>query len=639
MQRSGFVKTGHRKRFVIWPVVVMAILGVALIGCGGGSSSTDSQPTPTTTQTLSGTAATGAPIIGTVNVRGSNGGTSYSAIRSDGSFSVDVANLEAPYVVWASGSANGREVKLYSTCYALGNINVTPATNMALAMALGDDPESHFALPDALPPSESDLDAAAMTVADLMESIFDYLGITGFDIMSGTFAADGTGFDQLLDVVDMEVSGRSSQVVDKASGTVLFAHDLNDPMPTISADDKTTVNDAVVASLDVLDQIKLFLDTVEQLYSGTQRPTLSELQAALLGKMSADFLDSGFNAAEELEAWTDPNSDFGPQPGFTYSNVSIVRHMKSITLGDNNPITEDEKGANFDGLWATFTSHANGLTDSVTLAFVQEDEGDSWKWAGNRNPFAGGGHARVRAVSDGGQIYSGLAFWTEDEGNLAMDRGIVRLYIFNSCLPTVYDPDSMNNFQCLVMERSNSLVAEWDIISVQALWGHIYTQHHGLDLAKITDPEFVFAAVNASGDLVNLWVEKLPAMPIDESVLSADPGAYFPTVLTIGEEQASGTIPASALTGDVAVTWRHPTHADLLPDEASLTYWNDIGSYFRFEQDNPAGENPNLDPGDWTSTTFPSTYDGALVAGGVYLDYTDAAGRDFGLNYYFTVTP
>jgi len=614
---------------------MLTVLLILLMGCGGGGGGDGgggNPPQPLPVMTLTGTAASGAPVIGTVNVRGGNGAISYSAIRSDGTFSVDVTSLEAPYVVWADGSANGRQVTLYSTCYGLGNINVTPATNMAMALALGQDPTTYFQA-GAAPPDEADLDAAVLTVADLMAMVFDSLGITGFDIMNDAFAADGTGFDTLLDLVDLGVSGQSAQVVDKSSGTVLFTHDLNDTMPTVSADDQSAVNDAVAAGLDVLDQIKLFLDTIEQLYSGADEPSLEDLRNALLPtnaeKMSADFLESGKNREDTLAAWVDAASDEGPSPGMTIGNVTIVRHMQSYDLGEPNPITVDEKGTNFDGLWVAFTVNADGISEVVETAFVQEAQGGPWKWAGDRNPFQNGGQTGVAAVMDSGQIYSGISFWVEDEGNLAMDRGVVRLGIFNPALPPYLDADTGNTFHCLIMERTDPLVADWNITSAAALWGQIYSQHDGLELSRLTDFNFLFVAIDNAGMPVSVWQERIPALPIGENVLAGEPHAYFPTVLTIGGMPVSGTIPISAINGDVTVAWQHPANTGLMPESSSLMLFNDSGDYFSFGQENPSDSDPGLDPRAWTSATHTVAYTGTLNSVRVSVGYEDDAGREY----------
>lgn len=631
MNKCGFSEK-HWKYFL--PLLTAVAIGTVLIltGCGGGGG------TPPPAQTLTGTAAAGAPIIGTVNVRGRNGVVSYSAIESDGAYTVDVANLEAPYIVWASGSANGKSVTLYSACYEMGNVNVTPATDMALAMAIGDNPASYFAAPSAEAPDEADLDAAAQTVEDLMAMVFGTLGISGFDIMSAPFAADGTGFDELLDVVDMGVSedDGSVQVVDTASETVLFQHDLGDALPEITPDQQNAVNDAVNASLSVLDQIRAFFDTVEQLYAGAEEPTLQQLQDALGGYMSADFLDDGLDAAQKLESWADPNTGDGPQLGDTVSHVAIARHMQSYTFGDSAPITVDEKRGNFDGLWATFTISVNGYAEVHSMAFVQETEGAAWKWAGDGNPFKDGGDADVRAIDEYGQINSGLSFYTEDEGNLAMDRGIVNLVILNPALPTYDDPISGNTYNCIIMARTAPEIPMWSIINTPAFGSHVYTETHGLDLGQLNDLEFVFVALDAGGTPSYVWVDRIAAAPIATSVLSANPDTYFPTVLTVGGVPAAGTIPESALTGDVTVTWQHPTGSGMIPDWAALALGTPTGNY-RFGQDNPAYDDSGPDPYAWSATTLSVPYVGTLTWASAMVAYNDLQGRSFQRTHYLNV--
>ena len=61
-------------------------------------------------------------------------------IQADGTFSLDVSALTAPYLVYAEGVANGQSVRLYSVALTPGRINITPVTDFILRKALEDDP-------------------------------------------------------------------------------------------------------------------------------------------------------------------------------------------------------------------------------------------------------------------------------------------------------------------------------------------------------------------------------------------------------------------------------------------------------------------------------------------------------------------
>ena len=89
------------------------ISALSLTGCGGGGSSTTTGG-GISTPTLSGIAAAGAPIIGTVTAKGALGNTISTLIEANGNYDVDVTGLTAPYRLRAVGTVGGRQYKLHS---------------------------------------------------------------------------------------------------------------------------------------------------------------------------------------------------------------------------------------------------------------------------------------------------------------------------------------------------------------------------------------------------------------------------------------------------------------------------------------------------------------------------------------------
>ncbi len=108
------------------PVVFACSLAIA--GCGGGSSDPvdtgDSGNTGNVSTTLSGTAAAGAAIVGTVTVKGAMGNTNSALIEADGTYNVDVTGLTAPtdYVPRAQS--------------AVKHTNYIPMRKLQMSMAL-----------------------------------------------------------------------------------------------------------------------------------------------------------------------------------------------------------------------------------------------------------------------------------------------------------------------------------------------------------------------------------------------------------------------------------------------------------------------------------------------------------------------
>ena len=86
--------------------------------------------------TLSGTAAGGAAIVGTVVVKGANGNVKSAVIEADGTYEVDVTGLTAPYRLRAEGTVGGKHYKLHSYTEEAsvgGTVNITPFTDLIIA--------------------------------------------------------------------------------------------------------------------------------------------------------------------------------------------------------------------------------------------------------------------------------------------------------------------------------------------------------------------------------------------------------------------------------------------------------------------------------------------------------------------------
>jgi hypothetical protein len=83
--------------------VCLLTIGV-IAGCGGGGDGGVSASSPgaaVSSQVVKGVAATGSPLVGQVTLRESSSARKdkVTVIANDGSFSIDVADLQAPYVL------------------------------------------------------------------------------------------------------------------------------------------------------------------------------------------------------------------------------------------------------------------------------------------------------------------------------------------------------------------------------------------------------------------------------------------------------------------------------------------------------------------------------------------------------------
>lgn len=209
--------------------LALTAAGLSMSGCGGGSSSdpvataapaapaapaASAAPTAPVSVTLSGVVATGAALSGaSLKVYDATGALACETTTgADGGYSCDLgASPAAPFVLVATRD-DERLVSMFADA-ASSTVNVTPLTNLiASTLSSNGDPGQLVADIKAVPGS---VDAAKVRMAvdrvmTALQPLLDTLG-TRSDPITGRFAADGTGHDQLLDLLQISVRPTGAQ--------------------------------------------------------------------------------------------------------------------------------------------------------------------------------------------------------------------------------------------------------------------------------------------------------------------------------------------------------------------------------------------------------------------------------------------
>jgi len=217
-----------KKRIASMFFAVSAIVLVS--GCSGGG---DSAPPASTS--LTGTAATGAPIInGTVFVKDANGVEKSIATAVDGSFTLDVPGMTPPYLLKVTPSTGP---ELYSFASKNGQtVNLTPTTNLAMFLAYGkNDLNTLYTGWSGTEVSEAQVVIAGGTVRENLRTQLAGAGIDAdaFDIFSTAFNADSTGFDAVLDTLTVSVDTVNKSVAIIENGSSLT---FNEGLIALDAD-------------------------------------------------------------------------------------------------------------------------------------------------------------------------------------------------------------------------------------------------------------------------------------------------------------------------------------------------------------------------------------------------------------------
>lgn len=184
------------------------LLSLVLVSC----TDTDGSP-----EDLTGTAATGAAISGTVYAMDATGVEISKTINADGFFRFDVRGMTAPFIM-KSVADNGSELFSYAASTNT-TANITPLSNLAMYIANGNaDPAplyNSWASTFGSITATAITDAQAMVNANLSTQFIAFsLDPFTYDFIGTRFLANSTSLDALLDKMTVDLSAGISVLVE-----------------------------------------------------------------------------------------------------------------------------------------------------------------------------------------------------------------------------------------------------------------------------------------------------------------------------------------------------------------------------------------------------------------------------------------
>jgi hypothetical protein len=198
---------------------VFAII-LLLTSCGG-SNGVNNAPA----QTVSGVAAAGGPLIGSVYLEDSSNPSQVISlpIAADGSFSFNVNGLTAPFLLKAIGTVGGNNYTLYSFAAGSGIANVNPLSNLAVVEANGGDLTSLYASPN---PTEmlaikNTLATNIAQIQEVLQPTLSHFGATTVNFISDPYVANHSGLDLFMDLVSISVSNGTVTIVDNTTNNTV----------------------------------------------------------------------------------------------------------------------------------------------------------------------------------------------------------------------------------------------------------------------------------------------------------------------------------------------------------------------------------------------------------------------------------
>lgn len=534
---------------------------------------------------LTGTAAAGAPIVGSVTIKDSSlpPVTKTVPIEADGKYMVDVSDMTAPYMVRADGYVGGNEYHLYSAGTSAdmgGNINVTPLTDLIVANIAKTVASDYF----------NNGNFSGLTAAQLTEQsdalktkllpVLQAAGVSdSIDLLRASFSTDHTALDAALDVLRV--------TTDTNTGIATITNIINQQQMTSNAAtgtyagvlDGTGVAEGVTDIQAISAGFKQFSDLF-----ATGLP--SESNPTLLGLFDSDtFLFQGQNLVSFLSEITTGQE----MVGISFTNISIL----SMDTAAGKALV-------------AFDVYFNGKLDNYgpkPFHMIRKADG-KWYMQGDQNIA----HVNVEPVAEyrlynnTSQIVSGLRFNVEDRGG----KGITSAVVTGAGLPaegiTIINNIANDYFEIQGQMGGNHYAMTDTAIGALADTGEIYT-------VKL----YIGATLAATYD------EKLKKRPNLNSELSS---TSFPAITSPTLDQLQ-----TFTGGNATISWTLPD--GLTNDWLDAQVNDNSGKSARAEF--------SLAPADRSKsfTLNPITINGeafSITNGWIWLGAWDSYGRQFGVS-------
>ncbi len=550
--------------------LILSILSVFFFAGCVASSDDSSSSGDASGDSITGTAAAGAPIVGVVNAKGANGNTASGNIESDGSYELDVTDLTAPYVLKAWGTVNGESIELYSTGVAAGNINITPITDYITARALAIDPADAF---DEWNTASTSVTAEVLEVAEaeVQEQLAVFIEAFGLDenvdLMSVQFDTDHSGLDAILDVIEIEFDDSNNvTITNTITGTQVSGDEGFDSSEVAE----------LTEAINEMAEMNVFWDAFSALYA-TEAATAAEINSEIAPLVANDLLDNGKSKEEQLSQFA------------TSGNVPVGVEFEVVISGEMES-SEFDDTLYTKGYWVNLFYSVDGeLLGSDTQSMVYN--GTNWLWHGNRRIFSYDIQYRAEKDHeyDGSVTYqSEMHFWINDEFNYAhTDLGVQSLIITG---PSPIPDDG------LVMYRDFAENEEFEFVFNDD--NEIVLTDDSEIASFPENAEITIRAYTEAPDIVNLashtpvatYTETAPGKPFLNSELTDD---LFPTLTS----HSTHSISDLNIGGDITFTWTIPENTSLRHVDMWWGLWEngaEVGE-FRLEANNPEGNSHTFD--------------------------------------------
>jgi len=336
-------------------------------------------------------------------VKDSAGHTRGGTIDTDGRYLVDLSGMTAPFMVRADGTVGGHAYSLYSAGVAAdvnGNLNVTPLTDLIVANVAHDLAGARFASGDFSVFTQAELAAKEAALRASLVPILSSLGVqASVDLLRMSFAADHSGLDAALDVLDVEVDTTTKVATIR---NIVNGSTVENVISTGSVTGTIDPGNAATAVSAVQD-LSGKLDQLTQLFA-TRLPTPAEVEAVGFFDTSAAFLNDGAPWGLFINDFTSG----GDPVGVSFRNLVVVSGLGQAEM--------EAKVDVFDG---------SGNPGGTVELWFRQDGGGVYRCIGNQRIVAV--NLWTHANLEGSAAYSGYLLDVRDPQNVFAGNGVAVL--------------------------------------------------------------------------------------------------------------------------------------------------------------------------------------------------------------------
>ena len=369
-------------------ISLACIFSLVLTACSGGGSSSSTQATSSVT----GVAATGAPLAGALIVlTDKNGSTTSTTAKDDGSYSLDVTGLTAPFVIVATGAvgdAQTTQASIVSDAPAAGSsstANINPLTNaIATLLSSGSDPSALSSNLGSV--TASSINNASALLNTALGGLASASGAkANFNPITDTATANGTGFDRLLDNLTFSVQPGTGAILFAKDGATIDDMAASSTTPTPSAPSSnnalliasnTSSVSALPSSLVMRDfTVANYLqDALNKCFAITYAAGRASNALCTSGIAAPDYLNNAKTLAQDLSGWMSATYD-----GATFKKPDIIRFYTPTRA------LVKISGIRTDGVYFSLLTVVSKVTVSGNTS--SESVNGTWQLTGNQRSF------------------------------------------------------------------------------------------------------------------------------------------------------------------------------------------------------------------------------------------------------------